>query len=208
MGLPPNLNPLIYPPRQVFITMAHNCTLSISVVTDEKAIALDQKYLGKYDNPAMGVQLLINLLAKIGSGAVPGKIFVFADKGDGTAATGTVACTQASAVTGDTFVICGVTFTVAATPSTRPDLGQFAAGASDTDMGDNLAAAINAHPALKGMLTAVAVTGTVTWTLADKGIQGNLARATETGSSMAVTNPTNGATGTVQRAFTIFRRGK
>ena len=181
--------------------MAHNCTLSISVVTDEKAIALDQKYLGKYDNPAMGVQLLIDLLAKVGSGAVPGKIFVFA-------ATGTVACTQASAVTGDTFVICGVTFTVAATPSTRPDLGQFAAGASDTDMGDNLAAAINAHPALKGMLTAVAVTGTVTWTLADKGIQGNLARATETGSSMAVTNPTNGATGTVQRAFTIFRRGK
>ena len=76
MGLPPNLNPLIYPPRQVFITMAHNCTLSISVVTDEKAIALDQKYLGKYDNPAMGVQLLIDLLAKIGSGAVPGTIFV------------------------------------------------------------------------------------------------------------------------------------
>lgn len=188
--------------------MAHNCTVNIAIVTDEKAIALDQKYLGKYDNPAMGVQLLINLLAKVGSGAVPGKVFVFADKGDGTAATGTVACTQASAVAGDTFTLCGVTFTVATTPSTRPDLGQFAAGADDDGMGANLAAAINAHPALKGVLTAVNASGTVTWTLADKGVQGNLAKATETGSSMAVTNPTNGAIGTVQRSFTVFRRGK
>lgn len=188
--------------------MAHNATVHIVIATDEKAIAFADKYVGRYDNPAGSINKLMDFLGKVIAIAVPSKVFLFVDKGDGTAATGTVACTQASAVAGDTFTLAGVTFTVAASPSSRPDLGEFAAGADDTAMGDNLAAAINAHPALKGMLTAANAAGTVTWTLADKGVQGNLASATETGDSMVVTNPTNGAIGTVQSAFRIFRRGK
>lgn len=188
--------------------MAHNSTLHIVIASDEKPVALADKYVGTYDNPAGAVNKLFAFLGKCLGVAVGAKVFVFVDKGDGTAATGTVACTQASAVEGDTFTLAGVTFTVKDSASTRPDLGEFEAGADDTAMGDNLEAAINAHPALKGMLTALNAAGTVTWTLADKGVQGNLARATETGSSMAVTNPTNGAIGTVQSAFRIFRRGK
>lgn len=188
--------------------MAHKSTLLISVVTDEKPEHLAAQFVGTYHNPAEGVNRLINFLAKLNGGGAPSKVLVFVDKGDGTAATGTVACTQAAAVAGDTFTLCGVTFTVAASASSDPADGEFEAGADDTAMGDNLAAAINAHPALFGLLTAAAVTGTVTWTLTDKGLQGLLAEAQETGDSMAVTNPTNGAIGTIQTALRIFRRAK
>lgn len=188
--------------------MAHNSTLTITIAGDEKAIACAAKYIGDYSRPVSSIELLRQYLEKVNAGSAPSKVYVFMDKGDGTAATGTVACTQASAIAGDTFTLCGVTFTVATSPSSDPALGQFAAGASDTDMGDNLAAAINAHPALKGMLTAENSSGTVTWTLTDKGVFGNQARATETGDSMVVTNPTNGAIGTIQTSLKVYRRGK
>lgn len=188
--------------------MAHNSTLIIAIATDEKPDALDDKYVGTYHDPRGGLNLLIDFLAKVNGGIVASKVMVFQDKGDGTAATGTIACTQASAVDGDTCTLCGVVFTVATSPSTDPARGEFAAGASDDAMGTNLAAAINAHPALKGLLTAANASGTVTYTLADKGLQGNLAKVTETGSSMVVTAPTNGAIGTIQRSLTMFRRGK
>ena len=119
-----------------------------------------------------------------------------------------IACTQANALAGDTLTIGDASFVVKASPSSDPSKGEFAAGASDTAMGDNLAAAINAHPKLKGLLTAANVTGTVTWTAVEKGLQGNLIRMTETGTSMALTQPTAGAIGTVQTQARHYRRGK
>lgn len=189
--------------------MAHNSTLTITIAGDEKAIACAAKYIGDYSRPVSSVELLRQYLEKVNAGGAPAKVYVFMDKGDGTAATGTVACTQASAVDGtDVLTLCGVAFSVVASPSSDPALGQFSKGASDDEMGTNLAAAINAHPALKGMLTAENSSGTVTWTLTDKGVFGNQARATEVGNSMVVTNPTNGAIGTIQTSLKVYRRVK
>lgn len=188
--------------------MANSSVIYLAIVTDSTpAQTIADRHVGTYDNPAMAIELVRNLLERVTSGQIDGKVHLFQDKCDGTAATGTVACTQASAVAGDTFTLAGVVFTVATSPSSDPHLGQFAAGASDTAMGDNLAAAINAHPALKGLLTAANSTGTVTWTAADKGLFGNLIRMAESGDSMAVTQATNGAIGTVQSYMRPFRRG-
>jgi phage tail sheath gpL-like len=74
-------------------------------------------------------------------------------------------------------------------------------------MGDNLAAAINAHPALKGLCTAANAAGTVTVTVTDKGIHGNLLKLSETGDCIVATSPTNGAIGTVQSPLRIYRKG-
>jgi hypothetical protein len=164
-------------------------------------------YLAAPQSVPHGIELLREYLARIAAGGSSAKVLAFVDAGDGTAATGTVACTQANALVGDTLVLCGITFTVKTTPSANPLDGEFAAITSDTAMGDALAAAINAHPLLKGVCTAASVTGTVTWTMADKGLFGNLGKATETGTSMAVTNPTNGAAGTTSASLRVFRKG-
>lgn len=188
--------------------MATNSVMYIAVVTgDTPAQVIADRHVGVYDQQVNGVEILRNLLERLNAGIEDGKVHLFQDKCDGTAATGTVACTQASAAAGDTYVLAGVTFTVATTPSTDPALGQFAALTSDTIMGDALAAAINAHPALKGLLTAANAAGTVTWTAVDKGLFGNLIRAAETGNSMVVTQASNGAIGTVQSSMRTFRRG-
>ena len=189
--------------------MAHNSCIYLAITTDDTpAQTVMERHVGRYDNPAMAVELVRELLARCASGQIDAKVHLFQDKSDGTAATGTVACTQASASAGDTFTLCGVVFTVAASPDSDPALGQFAAGASDDACGDNLAAAINAHPALKGLLTAANVAGTVTWTLAEKGLFGNLAIATTSDTNaFTITNPTNGAKGTVQASLRVFRRG-
>lgn len=188
--------------------MAKNSVVYLAIVTgDTPAQTIADRHIGKYDNPAMGVEDIRNLLARVMSGQEDGKVHVFQDKCDGTAATGTIACTQANATAGETVTIAGVVFTIASSPSTDPARGELAAGASDTAFGDNLAAAINAHPALKGLLTAANAAGTVTITADDKGLFGNLIRMSETGDAFVVTNPTNGAIGTVQSFMRTFRRG-
>lgn len=189
--------------------MAHNSCITLAIVTDDTpAQTIMERHVGVYNNEAMSIELIRELLARVLSGQIDGKVHLFQDKGDGTAATGTVACTQANADANDTFTLCGVVFTVKASPSSDPAVGEFAAGASDDACGANLAAAINAHPALKGLLTAANASGTVTWTLAEKGIHGNLAiGATSDATAFAVTNPTNGAKGTVQASLRVFRRG-
>lgn len=188
--------------------MSKNSVIYLAIVTgDTAAQTIADRHVGKYDNATSAIELIRELLARGIGGIEDMKVHLFQDKCDGTAATGTVACTQASAVAGDTYTLAGVTFTVATSPSTDPARGEFAAGASDTAMGDNLAAAINAHPALNGLLTAANSSGTVTWTARDKGLFGNLIRASETGSSMVVTQATNGAIGTVQSSMRTFRRG-
>lgn len=188
--------------------MAKNSVIYLAIVTgDTAARTIADRHVGPYHNPTLSIEQVRDLLARAIGGTEDAKVHLFQDKCDGTAATGTIACTQANAVAGDTFTLAGVVFTVATSPSTEASLGEFAAGASDTAMGDNLAAAINAHPALNGLLTAAAVTGTVTWTARDKGLFGNLIRMAETGTSMVVTQATNGAIGTVQSPMRTFRRG-
>jgi hypothetical protein len=163
-------------------------------------------------NPDNVVQSLINILRMIKEGTLSGKVLFYIDEADGTAAAQTITCTFASANEGDTVTVLGVVFTemVATTPSTNPYDGQFAAVTSDTVFGDNLAAAINAHPLLKGLVTAANVTGTVTVTFVNKGVFGNNGTISETGSSMAVGAGTfaSGVVGTEQKAVTIDQRSK
>lgn len=189
--------------------MATRSCIYLALVTDDThAQTIMERHVGSYDNAAMSVELLRDLLARLAGGEIDGSVMLCQDKMDGTAATGTVACTQANATAGDTFTLCGVVFTVKASPSSDPSLGEFAAGASDDAMGENLETAINAHPSLKGLLTAVNAAGTVTWTLTHKGLLGNLAIAsTSAATAFTITNPTNGAKGTIQSSLRVFRRG-
>lgn len=157
-----------------------------------------------------GIEKVRDLLQRVQAGIEPGKVFVAMDDAGGTgatAATGSVACTQANITAGDTFILCGVTFTATTGPSSEPSLGQFAFLTSNTVTGAALAAAINANPALAGILTAASAAGTVTWTLADKGLHGQLAKGTGS-TGMVVTNPTNGAAATtLSSGLRVFRKG-
>jgi hypothetical protein len=76
--------------------------------------------------------------------------------------TSSVVCVSANTDADDTLKIGAVTLTAKAGDASGEN--QFNIGASNTAMGDNLAAAINAHSKLLGLCTAVAVTGTVTIT--------------------------------------------
>ena len=189
--------------------MALSVTHIVIVGDDsEAAQTIEEKFIQKdYSNAQMGVEDLARYLTGMASGAYNGKVMVFSDAGDGTVGTIDVVCTQANFVAGDTLVVAGVTFTAATSASEDAWDGEFEAGASDTAMGDNLAAAINAHPALEGMLTAANTTGTVVLSFTDKSLAAMFANASETGTSMAITDNADSAIGTAQAALRIFRLG-
>lgn len=190
--------------------MANTAVVTVAIVVDTTpAQTVQERYLPiDQSNRTAAIEGLKDLLNRLEVGLEVGKIHVQVDKADGTQASGTIACTQASAVQGDTVTIGDCVFTVRTTPSTSPGKGEFEAITSDTVMGDALAAAINAHPKLKGRGTATNSGGTVTVLMTDKGLFGNANRMTETGSSMVVTNATNGALGTQQSGMRTYRCGR
>jgi hypothetical protein len=98
------------------------------------------------------------VMASLSSGAHPGNVWATVLNDAGTKSSGTIACVQANA-SGDT-----VTFTMGTKTIVLTEAVDFLRGATNTTCGDNLAAAINAHPILKDLFTAVALTGTVTLT--------------------------------------------
>lgn len=170
-----------------------------------KAAAAVARYLHPTpDNIARGAEGLRDLLERVSSGLEDGTVYAYADNADGTAATGTIACTQSTIVDGATVKIAGVTFTAKTTPSTVPSKGEFAFLTSNTVTGAALAAAINAHPFLKGLLTAANGSGTVTLTLVDKGAFGNFLKMVGS-TGLVITNPTNGAGGTEAGFLRVFR---
>lgn len=184
--------------------------MTIVVVGDDNlpAQTVADRHAGKYDNPTRSIELIRDYLARVSSGLAPGKVLLFQDKGDGTQAAGVIACTQANAQAGDNVTIAGYVFTVRASPSSEASLGEFAVGASDTTMAANLATAINAHPALKGLLTAAGAVGDCNLTAVDKGLFGNLIRmSTSDATAFGLTQFTSGAIGTVQTQMRVFRRG-
>jgi phage tail sheath gpL-like len=87
----------------------------------------------------------------------------------------------------DTFTIGGVVLTAASSPSGE---SQFALGASATAAGANLAAAINAHSKLAGLVSASAATGVVTITLLVGGRIGELITLAEASSACALSGTT------------------
>lgn len=191
--------------------MASDNFLYICIAASDRdpAASAAARIICKPDAAREGINKLINYLQGINGGNYDAKVFVaLAGANTGTAGTGTIVCTQANATANDTVTIGSTVLTVKASPSTDPKLGEFAAGADDTACGDNLAAAINAHPDFKGFLTAAAVTGTVTITLTDKGLHANLLNfSTSDATAFAVTSPTNGAEGTLHSQLRCYRRG-
>ena len=190
--------------------MASDNVLYITIVGSDRdpAASIAQRVIRNADQPRDGIVCLGNFLHAIAGGSYDAKVFVaLAGSDTGTAGTGTIACTRANA-SGDTVTIGNVVFTETTSPSAIANLGQFARGADDTACGANLAAAINAHPSLKGFLTAAAVTGTVTLTMVDKGLHANLLNfSTSDATAFAVTSPTNGAEGTLHSQLRIHRKG-
>lgn len=78
--------------------------------------------------------------------------------------TASIGCVLANTDADDTVSIGGVTFTAKLSGATGDE--QFNLGASNTAMGDNLVAKINAHPSLLGIVSGVNASGTITLTYA------------------------------------------
>jgi len=102
---------------------------------------------------------LTNLLNRIDAGLVQGKVAYAVHDDSGTNANGTIACLVATVTTADT-----VTFEWGGDSTVLTAGTDFVIGATDTELGANLATGINEHPVLRTFLTAAAVTGTVTVT--------------------------------------------
>lgn len=136
--------------------MADTYVLVCVKVEDRAYTDLDE--LNSPRNQDRGPQGLINLLSRIDGGTSRAKVGYVVFDDQGTAADGTIACTQANAAGNYVeWEIGGQT--VRLTEGT-----DFDAGASDTTCGANLAAAMNADRTLSTFGTAAAVTGTVTYT--------------------------------------------
>lgn len=76
--------------------------------------------------------------------------------------TSAIACVSANTDADDTIRIGKTTFTAKAGDASGDS--QFNIGASNTAMGDNLVAKINAHPDLLGLVSGIAASGTITLT--------------------------------------------
>lgn len=189
--------------------MASSAIVTITVVVKDTAPQTVQDRYSRAGalNPAMGCEDLRKLLEAVAAGSEKGAVHVFIDKADGTQATGTVALVQATSAVEDYVRIGVVQITAKTTPSTQPQDGEFAIGASNTAMGDNFAAAVNAHPALRASVTASNASGTVTLTAKDKGTHGNLIVMSKVGTGITLTQMASGAKGTVQLQARTYNRG-
>lgn len=106
-----------------------------------------------------------SILSSVGAGSVGGNLWVAITGNSGSSGafpTGAIVCTQANAA-GDTLTFTYGGQTVVLTEGATGVAG-FARGASNTTMATALAAAINAHPVLGGIVGAVPAAGTVTLT--------------------------------------------
>lgn len=125
----------------------------------------------------------LELLFKgIGAGIIPANYETFTDDTALVRASGT--CTVATITAADTVTINGVTLTSAASPSGE---SQFDSDGSNTVVAAALAACINAHTSLTGIVTATSALGVVTISAYNKGLMGNaITLASSNGTRLAV----------------------
>lgn len=119
----------------------------------------------KFDSGAdrKGARALSDLLASIAGGARNGKITLGVGGSVFAQATGTVLLAQASITAADIVYVGSVGF-VATNGAVTPGQATFDMRTSDTAAAASLAAQINAHASLSGIVTATSSTGTVTIT--------------------------------------------
>jgi hypothetical protein len=177
-------------------------------VSNQAAVDVSRKYFPETGVGAAGTNRALNGLQKVlagiaggtVSGALSGASVIAAD---GTVPTGAIACTRANAATNYVRFTYG-TLTITLTEGT-----DFLRGASDTTCGDNLAAAINAHARLKTIMTAVAVTGTITLTAKFPTILAHsVTISTDDATAFALTAFASGTVGTAQFFLQGFEANK
>lgn len=137
---------------------------------------------------------------------VTGEGLLTGGKGPAAQVTATIGCVLANTDADDTVKVGGVTFTAKA--GTASGAEQFNLGASNTAMGDNLVAKINAHPSLLGIVSGVNASGTITLTYAcDPRAAINIALATSDADGLVITQPSSTLTLTNSVATRSYNLG-
>ena len=138
---------------------------------------------------------IADIIMAVAGGTYHGNVWATVTTDSGAKPTGVVACTQANA-SGDTVIF---TYGTAAITLTEAGTGVegFLRGASNTTCAANLAACINAHPVLGGLMTAVGSVGNcnLTFKLPNQGIAGAVIMSTSDGTAFALTQFTGGTVG-------------
>lgn len=118
----------------------------------------------------------------INAGLIPATVECFSDDTAQVAASGTA--TVASLLADDTLTVSGVTLTGKASPSGQ---SEFDSDGSDTVVATAIAACINAHTSLTGIVTATSSGAVVTITASQRGLMGNaITLASSNGTRLAV----------------------
>lgn len=123
-------------------------------------------------NAGPGVLRLSTELAGIAGGVRRGAVSLVVETGASTKATATITTGGANIVADDTIAVGAVTLTWKVSPASEAEVAFVNTAATDATA---LAAAINAHTDLSGMVTAVAAAAVVTVTGA---LPGNICRYT------------------------------
>lgn len=190
--------------------MATNAITTIEICHGD-AVApatIAAEYAPQADDPYRACQQLSKLLAAIGGGVRAAKVRVRVDSSTVITErpTSTIAITHANVTADDTVSVGGATFTWKASASGED---QVTIGANVTADGDNLAAKINAHSKLSGLVSAVNAAGTITITyLCDPRAALNMVLATSDATAHTLTQP-NMATATLAAVQTTrtYARG-
>lgn len=142
------------------------------------------------------------LLTALASGVVKGVVTASVVDATGTLSTGSIACTRANAAGNY------VRFTWGAQTITLTEGTDFLRGASDTTCGAALEAAINAHATLKHIMTAAAVTGTVTCTAKfPSALAHSVTMSTDDATAFGLTAFASGTTGAAKFFLQAFPTG-
>jgi hypothetical protein len=188
--------------------MAVSYVVAVFKLTNMDAATAKKKYIPEAGYGQPGSHRACNGIAKlaetIGGGSRAGMLVAATVIDDaGTKPSGTIACVQANAATDS------VTFTYGGTTVVLVEATDFLRGASNTTCGDALAAAINAHRILKTIVSAAAVTGTVTITLKLPTTLGHgIVMSTSDATAFTLTQIASGTVGAAQFFLQGFQTGK
>lgn len=180
--------------------MSTSYVVAIFKLTNMDAATAKKRYFPETGVGSAGANRACNgiskLAASMAGGIRPGSLVaatVLAD--DGVKSTAEIACTRANAA-GNNVVF---TFGAVAITLTEGASGDFLRGADDTATGDNLAAAINAHAVLKTIMSAAAVTGTITITSKiPTSLTHDIALSTDDATAFGLTQFASGTEGAAQ----------
>jgi hypothetical protein len=152
--------------------------------------------------PRRATEGMSELLAGLAGGVVKGVMTASVADAAGTLSTGSIVCTQANAAANY------VRFTWGGLNITLLEGTDWLRGASNTTCGDNLAAAINAHSTLKHLMTAVAVTGTITLTAKyTSALAHSITMSTDDATAFALTAFASGTVGAAKFFLQAFPTG-